>query len=271
MDKVLEFIKTKILIKEIVGPVIVLIFSSILYRIVKKILRKFIDLRSNKIDAKRRNTLYYLFKSIIKIAIISIDILIILEIYGFDTRTIITSLSVIGVVVGLAFQDLIKDIIAGITIVLEGQFRVGDVIEINSFKGEVIYLGLKSTKIKAVTGEVMIIANRLITDVINYSLSNSLAIVDIDVAYESDLVKVEKVLNGLCEKLTKELPHLKGEVELLGINSLEPSSLRYRMTVLTEPTEQYGVQRLMRKEIKLELDKNKIEIPYNQVVMHNRK
>lgn len=271
MDKVLEFIKNKILIKEIVGPIIVLVISSILYKIIKKLLRKFIDLRPSKLDAKRRNTLYYLFKSIIKILIVAIDILIILEILGFNTGTIIASLSVIGVVVGLAFQDLIKDFIAGITIVLEGQYRVGDVIEINSFKGEVIYLGLKSTKIKAVTGEIMIIANHLITEVINFSLSDSLAIVDIDIAYESDLTKVEKVLKDLCEKLTKELPHLKGEVQLLGINSLEPSALRYRMTVLTEPTEQFGVQRLMRKEIKVVLDKNKIEIPYNQVVMHNRK
>ena len=99
----------------------------------------------------------------------------------------------IGVVVGLAFQDLIKAFIAGITIVLEGQYRVGDIIEIAGFKGEVIYLGLKSTKIKANTGEIKIISNHLVADVINYSLSDSLAIVDIDIAYESNLEKVEKV------------------------------------------------------------------------------
>ena len=271
MNNVLNFLKNKILIKEIVGPILVLVISTILYKIIKKLLRKFIDLRPSKLDAKRRNTLYYLFKSIIKILIMAIDVLIILEIFGFNTGTIIASLSVIGVVVGLAFQDLIKDFIAGITIVLEGQYRVGDVIQINGFKGEVVYLGLKSTKVKAFTGEIMIIANHLITEVINFSLSDSLAIVDIDVAYESDLSKIEKILNKLCDKLTKELPHLKGNVELLGINSIEPSSLRYRMTVLTEPTEQFGVQRIMRKEIKLELDKNGIKIPYSQVVMHNRK
>ncbi len=267
MEKIIDFI----LKKEVIGPVVVLLVSMIGYKIIKKILRKFIDLQSKKIDQKRRNTIFYLFKSIIKILIFALDVLIILEIYGFDTKAIITSLSVIGVVVGLAFQDLIKAFIAGITIVLEGQYRVGDVIEIGGFKGEVIYLGLKSTKIKAATGEIKIISNHLVSDVINYSLSDSLAIVDIDVAYESDLEKVEKVLNKLCEKLQKELPHLKGDVKLLGINSLEASSVRYRMTVPTEPTEHFGVQRLMRKEIKIELDKNGIEIPYSQVVMHNRK
>lgn len=267
----MDFIKNKILVKEVIGPILVVTLTIILYRIIKQILRKFIDLRSTKIDAKRRKTLYYLFKSIIKILFVAVDILIILEIFGFDTKTIITSLSVIGVVIGLAFQDLIKDFIAGISIVLEGQYRVGDVIQINGFKGEVVYLGLKTTKIKAFTGEIMIIANRLITDVINFSLSDSLAIVDIDVAYESDLAKIEKVLNKLCTRFNKELPHLKGEVQMLGINSIEPSALRYRLTVLTEPTEQFGVQRIMRKEIKLEFDKNGIKFPYNQVTMHNKK
>lgn len=267
MEKVIDFI----LKKEIIGPVVVLIVSMIGYKIIKKLLRKFIDLRSKKIDQKRRNTIFYLFKSIIKILIYALDILIILEIYGFDTKAIITSLSVIGVVVGLAFQDLIKAFIAGITIVLEGQYRVGDVIEISGFKGEVIYLGLKSTKIKAATGEIKIISNHLVTDVINYSLSDSLAIVDVDVAYETNLEKVEKVLNELCTRLTKELPHLKGEVTLLGINSLEASAIRYRMTVLTEPTEHFGVQRIMRKEIRKELDKHNIKMPYNQVIMQNRK
>ena len=88
----MDFIKNKILVKEVIGPILVVTLSIILYRIIKQILRKFIDLRSTKIDAKRRKTLYYLFKSIIKILFIAVDILIILEIFGFDTKTIITSL-----------------------------------------------------------------------------------------------------------------------------------------------------------------------------------
>ena len=181
----------------------------------------------------------------------------------------VASLSVIGVVVGLALQDLLKDFISGVSIIIEGQYRVGDTVTINGFRGEIIGVGLKSTHIKAYTGEIMIIANRLINEVVNYNLSNSLAIVDIDVAYESNIEKVEKVLNNLCIKLTKELPYLKGDVELLGINSLESSSVRFRITALTESMKHFEIQRKMLKEIKLELDKNKIVIPYNQLVVHN--
>jgi len=259
----------KILTKEVVAPVIIIAISILTYTVIIKVLKKFFNLKSKKIDEKRKKTLFNLIRNIIRIFIIAGATLSILGVYGIDTSSIIASLSVVGVVLGLAFQDLIKDFIAGISIVIEGQYRVGDTVKINGFTGEVINVGLKSTKIKAYTGEILILANHLITDVVNYNLSDSLALIDIDISYESDIEKVEKVLTNLCERLSNELPHLKGKVELLGINSLEPSSIRYRMTVVTESMKHYVVQRQMRKEIKLELDKHKIVIPYNQVVIHN--
>ena len=259
----------KILVKEVVAPIIIVLVALVLYNIIVKVLKKFFSLRTIKIDDKRKTTLFNLARNIIRILIIAIAALFILEVYGIDTTSIITSLSVIGVVVGLAFQDLIKDFIAGISIVIEGQYRVGDTVQINGFKGEVINVGLKSTKLKAYTGEVMILANHLITDVINYNLSDSLALIDIDIAYESDIEKVEKVLTKLCERLSNELPHLKGKVELLGISSLEASSVRFRISAVTESMKQAIVQRLILREVKIELDKNNIEIPYTQMVIHN--
>ena len=259
----------KILVKEVVAPIIIVLVALVLYNIIVKVLKKFFSLRTIKIDDKRKTTLFNLARNIIRILIIAIATLFILEVYGIDTTSIITSLSIIGVVVGLAFQDLIKDFIAGISIVIEGQYRVGDTVQINGFKGEVINVGLKSTKLKAYTGEVMILANHLITDVINYNLSDSLALIDIDIAYESDIEKVEKVLTKLCERLSNELPHLKGKVELLGISSLEASSVRFRISVVTESMKQAIVQRLILREVKIELDKNNIEIPYTQMVIHN--
>lgn len=259
----------KVLIKEIISPLIVIIVSILIYNIISSILKKIFYAKNSQIDVKRRKTLLQLLRNIIKIITFIIAGITILNIYGVDTKGLLASLSVIGVVLGLAFQDLLKDFISGITIALEGQFRVGDTVTINGFKGEIIGLGLKSTRVKAYTGEIMIIANHLINEVVNYNLASSLALVDIDVAYEEDVEKVEKVLTDLCTQLTKELPHLKGEVELLGINSLESSSVRFRMTVLTSSMKHFEVQRKMLKAVKMELDKNNIVIPYNQVVIHN--
>jgi small conductance mechanosensitive channel len=80
---------------------------------------------------------------------------------------------------------------------------------------------------------------------------------------------VQGKLTKLCERLSNELPHLKGKVELLGISSLEASSVRFRISVVTESMKQAIVQRLILREVKIELDKNNIEIPYTQMVIHN--
>ena len=259
----------KILVKEVIAPIIIILISLIVYNVVIRILKKFFEIKNKKIDEKRKNTIFNLSRNIIRVLIIIIAASFVLEVYGIDTKSIVASISIIGVVIGLAFQDLLKDFIAGISIVVEGQYRVGDTVKINGFMGEVLNVGLKSTKIKAYTGEILIISNHLIIDVINYNLSDSLALVDIDIAYESDLEKVENVLTKLCERLSNELPYLKGKVELLGVNSLEPSSVRYRITVITESMMHHVVRRMILKEVKLELDKNGIAIPYNQLVIHN--
>ena len=115
-------------------------------------------------------------------------------------------------VIGLAFQGILKDIIAGISLIFENSYNIGDTVTINNFKGEVIYMGMKSTKIKAATGEVLIINNGSITEVINHTIENSLAVVD-GINYGSERIydvpqdiKVNKtyhlkatIQNSICE------------------------------------------------------------------------
>jgi len=259
----------KILVKEIVAPVIIIIVALIIYEIIKKIIKKIFKFKARGIDSKRLTTIQSLFTNVVKVFVIVIAIMMILDVYGIDTKSILASLGVFTAVLALALQDILKDFVAGITIMLEGQFRIGDTITVNSFKGEVISLTLKTTRVKAYTGEIKIFANRSISEVTNHNLDDSLAIVDVGVAYESDLAKVEKVLTKLCEKLSSELENLTGPVELLGVNDLGTSSITYRITATTVSMKQYEIQRKMMREVKLELDRNKIAIPYSQLVVHN--
>ena len=259
----------KILIKEVIAPILIIIFSIITCRIIQGIVKRTLKIKSGKADKKKQETLISVINNIIKYFIMIIALLMILDVFGIDTKTLVTSLGVVGLVAGLAVQDLLKDIISGMSIIFENQFYVGDTVEINEFKGEVIHLGLKTTKLKSYTGEVKIISNRNITEVINYNLANSLAIADFQISYESDTQKAEKVLTNLCEKLTKELNNIKGEVSLLGVTKLDSSGVEYRITVETLPLKQYEVSRTILKAVKIELEKNKINIPYPQVVVHN--
>ncbi len=259
----------KILVKEFMAPVIIIVVAFIIYKVVKKIIKKLFKLKARGIDNKRLITIQSLFINVVKIFVIIIVIMLILDVYGIDTKSILASLGVFTAVLALALQDILKDFVAGITIMLEGQYRIGDTITVSGFKGEVISLTLKTTRVKAYTGEIKIFANRSVSEVVNHTLDDSLAVVDVGVAYESDLVKVEKVLTKLCERLSEELENLTGPVELLGVNDLGTSSITYRITVATVSNKQYEIQRKIKREVKIELDKNDISIPYSQLVVHN--
>lgn len=207
--------------------------------------------------------------NLVKFFIIIVAIIAILDVYGIDTKSILASLGVFSAVLALALQDILKDFVAGISIIIEGQFRLGDTVTIGGFKGEVISLSLKSTRLKAYTGEIKIISNRNIVEVINHSLSKSLAVVDVGVAYDSDLDKVEKVLKELSEKLSTEIEDLVEPIEVLGVNSLDANSVVYRVTAITKPTTNFGVERKIRRAIKVAFDESGIVIPFNQLVIHN--
>ena len=263
-----------ILTKEIIGPVTVLLVTLILFSIIDKIARKISTPPTHQIHTKLYNerkakVTSVVFSNVIKFFIIVIDIIVVLKLFGINSSTFFASLGIFSAVIGLAFQDVLKDIIAGIFIVLENQYAVGDTISIGDFKGEVIALGLKTTRIKSYEGDIKIISNRDANNIINYSLEKSLAIVNVYVSYEEDLLKVESVLEELCKRLTNELPNLRGPVELLGVNELGASGIEYRLSVLTKSMEHFDIQRKIMREIKLEFDKHNIEIPYNQLVIHN--
>ena len=139
----------KILVKEVVAPVLIIFFSVILYKIIERIIKKAFAIRVRKTNQKRQETLVSIINNVIKYFIIIVALLMILDVFGIDTKTLVTSLGVVGLVAGLAVQDLLKDFISGMSIIFENQFYVGDTIEVNGFKGEVIHLGLKTTKLKS--------------------------------------------------------------------------------------------------------------------------
>lgn len=256
---------TEILLsKKVLGPILIILGFSLVYIIFKQIIKKVL-----KTDNKRKKTLIGLCTNIFKYFIFVIAILMILNIYGIDTSALVTSLGVVGLGASLACQDTLKDFLAGIAIITENQYEIGDVVTINDFKGEVLELGLKTTKLKSFAGDVKIIANRNISEVINHSITNSMAIIQLSISYEENLEKVEKVLLNLFHQLNKDLEYLKGEIRILGVEDLGTSAVIFKIVAETDPMKHYDVERILRKKIKEELDKNNIVIPYEQLVVHN--
>lgn len=267
MNKILKLI----LSKRIVGPIITVVLAFIIYRVIQTIINKVFDFKGKRLDENKTKMIKDLITNVIKYFIIIMVFLIVLEIYGVDTKALIASLGIVGLVAGLAVQDTLKDFVSGITIIIEEQYGIGDVVKINGFKGEVISLGLKTTRVKSATGEILIVPNHLITEVINYSHSKSLAIVDIGISYESDLDEAIAVLNKMAESIAPKIPELTGKINVLGVQNLGESSVDIRITAETTPTDNFSVERKIRREAKLILEKNKISIPYPQMVIHNAK
>lgn len=254
-------------------PIIIILCAIILDSIINLILSSRIRVKNNlsKHEQRSRETVLSLLKNTIKTLIVIVAILSILQVYGVNTSGLVAGIGAASVIIGLAFQDLLKDLLVGAAIILESQFALGEVVSINGFKGEVIGLTLKSTRLKSATGEVRIISNRTISEVTNYSLGNVLVKVFVSVSYEDDIKKVEKVLENLFTELNDNIKELKENIVIEGIDSLSASSVDFLITTKTSVKNEYLVKRKLTREIKLALDKNNIKIPYPQVEVHYEK
>ncbi len=263
IDNIVDFL----LSVKFYGPIITVLVGLLVYNLFKNVIVKIKNRRGKKRNYKKEETVINLIRNIVKYLIMIIVSLIVLEIYGVNTTSIIASLSVVGVVIGLAFQDTLKNMLAGILIIFDDRYNIGDVVEINSFIGEVISLGLQTTKLQAYTGEVFTIQNSNISTVINYTEYDSRLILDLGVSYNTDISLLEKTLKKLSNKVEK-MDNVKGSIELLGINNFDSSQVVYRIALLCKPYTHYGVKRATLKIIKEEFDKVGIEIPYMQVDVH---
>lgn len=261
-------------LKYFIYPIIFILVGYLLYKIFKNVIteafnKKNIKSIKNRHNQKRLDTIRVLILNLIKYIIIIFVIIAILSLYGINVKSILAGVGITAAIVGLACQDIAKDLLAGIFIVAEDQYEIGDTIEVNGFMGEVVFIGLKTTRIKDFKGRVKIISNHTINEVINYNLNDYLATVDISVAYEEDNEKVEKVLNEVISTLPAKIPHTRGNAELLGITSLDESAVVYRIICPVSSMKQYEAERIMRKEIKKALEDAKIKIPYPQIEVHN--
>lgn len=265
------FDKITIDLEMIIRPLVYIIIGFAIYEVFRKLLNN-AEKRSKikkKHHQKRVKTINTLIQNIIKYVIIIFVFIAILANFGINVKSILAGVGITAAIIGLAFQDIAKDFLAGISIILEDQFEIGDTVKINDFTGEVVSFGLKTTRIRDYKGATKIIANHMITDLINYNLYNNLAVVDVSVDYEEDLEKVEKVLTEISDEVSSKIPKAKGKLKILGVNELEESSIVYRVAIEVAAAEHIAAERILRKELKNALDKAKIKIPYQQIEVHN--
>lgn len=266
-----EFFDSEIFIY-IVRPVIYIGIAYIFYKVLTYFLTKILHNKNlNNKNKKRVNTILSIINNCLKYIVIFLTVLIILNSFGIDVSSILAGLGIVAAVLTLAFQDLAKDFIAGISIVVEDQFEIGDNVMINGFRGDVIAMGLKTTRIKDYKGAVQIISNHMITEVTNYSLNPSLAEVTIAVDSDNDLDKVEKIIRKTMDNIDKNYDFLKGQTELWGVEMVDQNSVTYKVAVKTKTGKEFDIQRKMRKDLQSALTKADIKMPQTHMEVRNGK
>ena len=207
-----------------------------------------------------------LFKYVAAIAFV----LVTLGVWGVDTAAIVTGSAVLALVIGLGCQSLIADIVAGIFMLFEGDIKVGDIVVIDGWRGTVKQIGLRRTKIEDAVGNVNIVNNSAISNIINNTQELSVALVTVGTEYNESILRIEEVIEKALPEMKKHIPAIVEGPYYKGVQNLGESSVDIRLVAKCKEEDKYQVERDLNRELKILFDANDINIPFNQIVLNTR-
>lgn len=218
-------------------------------------------------QAARAETVGSILRSVGSVLIWVTAFIMILAEVGIAIGPLVASAGIVGVALGFGAQSLVKDFLSGIFMILEDQFGVGDIIDVGPASGVVEAITLRSTRLRAVDGTVWHVPNGEILRVGNMSQQWSRALLDLEVAYGTDLDRASTVIREVLEELYGE-PEWATKIleppEIWGVEALGASGIAIRTVIKTVAGEQWGVMREVRRRVKARFDAEGIEIPFPQ-------
>jgi len=265
MESIEESIKN-ISYGNIIGSIVLIIISVILYKVVVFFISKGERSNADSKANKKVKTYIRLIKNVLLYVFIVITVLLILQINGINVSSLLAGVGIMGAVIGLAIQDWLKDIIRGTSILSDNYFSVGDIIRYNGVEGKVVVIGLKTTKMQELkTGYIKSIANRKIEEV--DIVSNNIYI-NVPMPYETQINVAENAIDDMLVEINK-LENVQNCM-YKGINELADSSIKYLIEITCNPQNKLQVNRDALRIILLTMANHKIEVPYNQIDVHQK-
>ncbi|ANU21837.1 mechanosensitive ion channel family protein [Planococcus donghaensis] len=253
--------------------ILITVAAIVLVKVLRMLIRKTFSVRIKGplvYNERRQQTLSKLLSNVVAYVVYFIAVVSILATFTIDITGLIAGAGVLGLAVGFGAQNLVRDVITGFFIIFEDQFSVGDYVRIGTAEGTVEEIGLRTTKVKAWTGELFIFPNGNIMDVVNFSIHNSIAVVDINISYESDIKRVEELIMEFLNSLQERYEQIIKPAELLGVQNLTTTEVVMRITAETMPMQHFAVAREIRRDLKDFLDQRGVEIPYPRMLMVQR-
>ncbi|WP_203248279.1 mechanosensitive ion channel family protein [Sporosarcina beigongshangi] len=248
---------------------LIVILSVVVIKIGKMIIRRAFQVKLKsplRRSERREETLLKLLENTLTYVIYFSAILAILGEFKIDVKGLLAGAGVLGLAVGFGAQSLVKDVITGFFIIFEDQFSVGDYVKIGLAEGIVEEIGLRTTKIKSFTGEVHILPNGIISQVVNYSMKNSLAIVDVTIPFDVGVEKVESLIRQYLVQLPKENNDFIQAPKLLGAQDYTETAVIVRIIAETKPMLHYDCARAISTGLKSYFEQQGIDIPYPALV-----
>ncbi len=220
---------------------------------------------------KRGFSFISLLCSFIKYIAAIIILFFILAAFGVDTGALLAGLGILSLVVGLAIQPLLQDIIAGLFVVFEKTYDVGDVVVVDSFRGTVIEIGIRTTKLQDAGGDIKVINNSDIRTLVNMTSELSMAVSEVDIEYGESLERVEKVIEENLSIMKEKIPSIVDGPYYKGVVQLGVNGVTLRLVAQCSEGNKFQTQRDLNRQIKLIFDANGIGIPFAQMVVHQAK
>ena len=219
---------------------------------------------------KKALTIVKLISSAIKYGMGIALVFMVLSVWGVPVMAQLAAAGILALVIGLGAQSIISDILAGVNIVFENEYDVGDIVFIDGFRGTIEEIGLTTTKIVDASGNVKIINNSKISTVVNLSANTSVVVVEVGVEYGEDLPKLEELIRNNMEAIKERNPMMLSAPTYLGVSNLADSSVNLKFSVKVDEPNRYAVERALYREIYLLFTNNNINIPFPQVTISNR-
>lgn len=219
----------------------------------------------------RISTLATVISSLVKYGAVLIEFCWGLSIIGVNVSTIFASVGIVALILGFGAESLVADMVTGVFILFENQYNVGDIIEVDGFRGTVREIGIRTISIVDTGGNVKIINNSDMKNILNRSNQRSVAVTDVGVSYNTNLEELDKKLEVILADIKKKHSDVFiDRVECVGVEALADSSIVLRFIADVEEAKIFSGKRLLNKELKIHFDKENIEIPFPQLDIHNK-
>ena len=219
----------------------------------------------------RISTLATVISSLVKYGSVLIGFCWCLSIIGVNVSTIFASVGIVALILGFGAESLVADMVTGVFILFENQYNVGDIIEVDGFRGVVQEVGIRTISVTDSGGNIKIINNADMKNVINRSNQRSVAVTDISVSYDTDLEELDKKLVSIFKNIKNRYPDVFiDRLECAGVETLTDSGVTLRFIADVTEENIFKGKRILNKELKLAFDKEQIVIPCAQVEVRTK-